>query len=105
MTMEVSTLSIPPRHPRARRAWVVFRLKLKGSSLSAVARKHGVSPQAVSNALDSPSAPIEAALAAELEVDVQQLFPERFDANGNRLIYTRERSTAAMACNSRRASA
>lgn len=83
----------------------MFRLKLKGSSLSAVARKHDVSPQAVSNALDAPSAKIEDALAAELEIEVQQLFPERFDGNGNRLISTRERSTAVLACNTRRASA
>jgi lambda repressor-like predicted transcriptional regulator len=105
MTVEPITLERPPRDPIARRAWVLFRLRLQGASFASVARKLGVTTQAVGGALLVPSSHIEEALAAELAIDVKELFPERFDAAGNRLTYTRapERSTAGRANNPRRA--
>ncbi len=106
MTIDQSTSQIP-RHPGSRRAWVIFQLRIRGSSLAAIAEKNNVSNQAVSNALLVPSSHLEQAIADELAIDVKVLFPERFDAAGNRLSYTRapERTTPPRRRNLKRTSA
>jgi Ner family transcriptional regulator len=69
---------------------VVYQLRLKGSSLREIARQEGVVHQAVNNALMLPSSHLERAIAKELGLRVQDLFPERFGATGQRLNRTRE---------------
>ena len=94
MSIEPSTLDVP-KNPTERRAWVCYQLRLRGESLSAIARRIGVSTQAVSNALMTPSRDIEQAIAEAIGLTPEQLFPEWFDATGKRLVRTRptQRST------------
>lgn len=74
-----------PKKPAERRAWIKYQLDRKGLSFAAVARKNGVSPQAVKETLFKPNAHLEEALAAELNTPVRVLFWERFDDSGRRL--------------------
>lgn len=94
MSIAPSTLDVP-RNPAERRAWVCYQLRLRGDSLSAIARRIGVSHQAVSNAMMTPSKDIEQAIAEAIGLTPEQLFPEWFDAAGKRLVRTRptQRST------------
>lgn len=89
MSIVLTTLNIP-KNPAERRAWVCFQLRLRGRSLSKIARDEGVSQQAVSNALMTPSSRLEQAIAEALDLTPEQLFPERFDAMGFRLSHTRQ---------------
>ncbi len=50
----------------------------------------------VRRALFQPSFPQELALANALDLTVQQLFPERYDSDGNRLHFVRNRSSDAV---------
>ena len=83
-----------PRDPIIRRAWVSFQLKIRGKSLASIADELGVKRQAISGALDAPSHRGEAALAAALDVEPQDLFPERYDTTGRRIVRTHERKAS-----------
>lgn len=80
-----------PTNPRARRAWVIFKLHSAGSSFREIAEREGVSIQAVSDCMTQASARLEEAVARAIGLSVQQLFPERFNATGKRLFSTRPR--------------
>ncbi|RJF94843.1 hypothetical protein D3874_03240 [Oleomonas cavernae] len=85
MAIATSTLDIP-KNPAERRAWILYRLKCKGSNFRALARELGCSHQAISIAAGGmPSRHIELALAARIGVRQQELFPEHYDKNGRRL--------------------
>lgn len=72
-------------NPVSRPFWVHYKLREIGSSVTAIAAEQGCSSQAVSMALHfGNSASLEAAIAAKLGLTARQLFPERFDASGNR---------------------
>lgn len=89
-------MSVPniPNEALARAAWVQYQLKLRGLSLSRLARQHGWTPRVLSTALRVPSYPQEVALAEALELTVPQLFPDRYAADGTRLhIIRRKPST------------
>lgn len=73
-----------PTDLHARTAWVIYQLKLRGSSLSAIGRRLDCSRQAVRKALLHPSYRQELAIARTLEVSVQDLFPERYEDSGKR---------------------
>lgn len=94
MTIYLSTVSVP-KNPAERRVWIPSQLRLLGTSLRRLAAEEGVSPQAMSNALNLSSSHLETVIAAALGLTAQQMFPERFDAAGNRLGWTRtpQRST------------
>ena len=94
MTTDMTTLT-PPKNPAERRAWVVYQLTLRGQSLASVGVPLGVSRQAVSGALMAPSADIEQALADALDLPIETLFPERFDAKGVRIPRTRRSKISA----------
>ncbi len=79
-----------PKNPAERRAWIVYRLRVAGTSLRRLAAASGVSQQAMSHALMAPSSHLETVIAEVLGLTPQALFPERFDAAGNRLGWTRE---------------
>lgn len=87
MHPQINTCDIP-KEPAQRRVWVIYQLKLRGTNVRRLARKWGVSPSAIQNALTSPSSHLEVAIAKMLGLTPQQLFPERFDANGQRLHIT-----------------
>jgi lambda repressor-like predicted transcriptional regulator len=83
MSNAATTITIPKK-PAQRAAWVIYQLKLKGLSLSSLARDVGVTRQALSVALQQPSANIEPLIATAVGVTPEDLFPERFE-NGHRL--------------------
>ena len=73
------------KDPLRRRAWIKYALDTRGRNLSDVARDCGVTRHAVYLALVSPYPRIDLALAAELEMHVHELFPERYRADGTRI--------------------
>jgi lambda repressor-like predicted transcriptional regulator len=89
MTNDLSTVHIPEK-PADRRAWTIYQLRLRGTSLRRLAVREGVSPQAMSNALMLPSSHLREVIATALGLTPQRLFPEDFDAAGNRLGWTRD---------------
>lgn len=75
-----------PEKARVRGPWIVFRLRVVGSSLAAIAAELGVTKAAVSDAIvNGSSERLERAVAEELRLPVQKLFSERYDAAGCRL--------------------
>lgn len=84
-----------PTDPHERAAWVIYKLKAKRLSIAAVGRPRGWDRSMVRRALFQPSYPQEEALARALGLTVRQLFPERYDEEGNRLHFVRERNGGA----------
>ncbi len=62
--------------------WIKFQLRLKGYSLSRLARELGVGRHTPKKALYQPYPRMEAAIAERLDTKPQQIWPERYDANG-----------------------
>ena len=60
--------------------WVGYQLKLNRSSYAKVARKLGISRQAVADRINNPSERVAVAIAAELKAKKEQLWPERYAA-------------------------
>ncbi|MGH6883218.1 MAG: helix-turn-helix domain-containing protein [Hypericibacter sp.] len=83
------TASDVPKEPAIRRAWIIFQLRIRGWSLSDIAREMGIAPQSARGALLEPSAHVERALAKKLGLRVQDLFHDRYDPTGRRLHRTR----------------
>lgn len=77
------TSSDIPADPVQRNEWIKYQLRLRGSSLSKLARRLGVTRQAVRNALSSPYPKMERAIAAELELRPEDIWPERYAGRGN----------------------
>ena len=91
MSSDTSTLAVPS-DPNHRRSWIIYQLKICGSSLARIAEELGVSRQATSDALTRPSERIEQAIADKLDLAPRELFPERFDQHGNRRNKRRRRA-------------
>ncbi len=70
------------RDPARRWSWLVAHMKGRGSSLSAIARTINISRSAVQSAKYVAYPRVEAVLAKALDVKVQELFPDRYDADG-----------------------
>lgn len=87
MTTSITPNEVP-RESLKRRVWVVYQLRLRGTSLRQVAIAAGVSPQGLSRALTQPSQKSEQIIAKALGLKVEDLFPERFDDDGRRLYRT-----------------
>ncbi len=78
--------TIPPfGSPRERTIWVQATLLLLNTNFSKIGREHGWSGNAVALAMYRPSDPQEKAIADALGVSQRELFPERYDEDGNRL--------------------
>lgn len=71
-------LSDPANNYARRRAWVIYHLKLKGESLASLARKAGVNRRQTQKALARSYPRMEAVIADALDIEVQDLFPERY---------------------------
>ena len=71
-----------PLEENARREWIKFQLRVRGSSLSAIARELEVSRHAPRLALVKPYPKMERAIAEKLQLEPQELWPERYDENG-----------------------
>lgn len=69
----------------ARREWIKYQLGLRGLSLGKLARRDGVTPNTYIKALHKPYPKSERAIARAIGLKPQQLWPERFNAQGGRL--------------------
>ena len=67
-----------PVDPVQRNEWIKFQLRMRGSSLSKLARRLGVTRQAVRNALTAPYPRMERVIAAEIGLEPQYIWPERY---------------------------
>jgi Ner family transcriptional regulator len=65
-----------------RNEWIKFQLRIRGSSLSQLARDLGVTRQAVRNALASRYPRMERVIAAEIGLDPETIWPERYRRDG-----------------------
>src|SRR6266404_9236015 len=90
MSIQTNTLDVP-KEPARRRAWVVYQLRVRGSSLRRLALQERVSVSAIANALVMPPSHLEQPIAKALGLAVIDLFPEPFDDAGERIHRTRER--------------
>lgn len=70
------------RDPQKRRAWIHYQIGLLGLSVAEVGRQAGVSRQCIYQAFRKPYPRMEAILAEALDMPVQDLFPERYTADG-----------------------
>ena len=68
-------------HPELIRA----EIKMRGKTLTDVARLYDVTPKVVSLALYKPSLSGETAIAAFLDRPLHELFPERWTKDGRRI--------------------
>ena len=89
MMIDTPSVNIPQNSVHRRR-WVIYQLSLKGLSLRQLAIREGVTTQAMSGALMTSSSHLREVIATALGLTVQTLFPEDFDALGNRLGWTRD---------------
>ncbi|MEF8834253.1 MAG: helix-turn-helix domain-containing protein [Halofilum sp. (in: g-proteobacteria)] len=67
-----------PADPMQRNEWIKFQLRIRGSSLSQLARDLGVTRQAVRNALSSRYPRMERVIAAEIGLNPERIWPERY---------------------------
>lgn len=83
MVMTLSRIDVP-REPLNRRAWYIYQLRLRGLTISEVARRAGSTQPRLSYALLAPSADAERILARAIGLAPSDLFPERFTEDGER---------------------
>ncbi|PSQ90842.1 MAG: nucleotide excision repair protein [Proteobacteria bacterium SW_6_67_9] len=67
-----------PEDPAQRNEWIKFQLRVRGSSLSKLARRLGVTRQAVRNALAASYPRMERVIASEIGLDPEHIWPERY---------------------------
>jgi len=70
--------SVVPEDPVQRNEWIKFQLRMRGTSMSDLARRLGVTRQAVRNALTSPYPKMERVIAEELDMQPEAIWPERY---------------------------
>ena len=73
------------RDPAARRAWVIYQLKLRGLSLSDLARSAGVTRQCLYQVFNSAYLRMEHVIADALSMEPKDLWPERYHTDGSRV--------------------
>lgn len=98
MSTSTRTLDIPS-DPLKRRTWVLYQLKLRGRTISALARDERVTREAIYKTFILPNSHLEPVIAGAIGLTVRQLFSERFADDGARLYSTRERSRASRSRN------
>jgi len=67
-----------PQDPLQRNEWIKYQLRIRGSSMSDLARRLGVTRQAVRNALSGPYPRMERAIAHEIGRPPEHIWPERY---------------------------
>ncbi len=69
-------------NPKLRREWVKYQLKASGSSMAALAAKHGINRRNIYMAFNRPWPRGEKIIADSVGLAPQALFPERYDEHG-----------------------
>jgi len=64
------------------RAWVIYQLSIRGRSLAAVAREHGIMRQTIYQVFLRPYPRAEKIIADALGLRPQDLWPSRYDRHG-----------------------
>lgn len=72
---------MPDWHPEDIKA----RVRKRGTTLEAIARRVGMSGSALRHALTLPRAEAEQAIAAALDVHPKEIWPSRYRADGERM--------------------
>jgi Ner family transcriptional regulator len=70
------------RNPERRWSWLLSQIKQSGSSLAEIARGMELSRSAVQCAKYAAYPRVECVIAKRLGMRVQELFPDRYDADG-----------------------
>lgn len=65
-------------------------IRKRGQTLTGLAKAHGLPPANVRNATRSPVRSGEVVIARFLDVPLHELWPDRWDALGNRLLRSRK---------------
>lgn len=69
--------------PEKRRSWVLYQVHQQGRSLAQIGRENGVATRAnLYETFRKPYPKVEKVLADAVGLTPQQLFPERYDADG-----------------------
>jgi Ner family transcriptional regulator len=71
-----------PKNPAHRRAWIVYQLRLRGLTLGTLAKLHNVDRTTTRKALGTPYPRMERVIADVLGLAPQQIWPERYEADG-----------------------
>lgn len=71
-----------PLSPEQRWEWIKYQLRSRGQSFTRLAAELGVSHNAVGNTKYVPYPRMERAIAAALDMAPQQIWPERWNADG-----------------------
>ena len=72
-----------PLDLESRWEWIKFQLRVRGTCFADLARIHGLNERAIRNAKQRPYPRVERAIADALGLKPQQLWPERWNANGS----------------------
>lgn len=72
-----------PLEPAQRWEWIKYQLRARGTSLAKLARELGVSDTAVKNTKRTAYPRMERAIAKALGLKPVDLWPERWNADGN----------------------
>ena len=67
---------------KLRASWIIYQLKLRGSSIAAVGRQYGAARNCPGNALRRPWPVWEYRIAKALGREPQDIFPERYRPDG-----------------------
>ncbi|MEX0732613.1 MAG: helix-turn-helix domain-containing protein [Aquisalimonadaceae bacterium] len=67
-----------PTDPAIRREWIKYQLAIRGYTLAALAREHGVTRQQPQAALTRPYPKWERIIARVLDLSPTQIWPERY---------------------------
>ncbi|MCC5813048.1 MAG: helix-turn-helix domain-containing protein [Ectothiorhodospiraceae bacterium] len=78
--MNTSDINAIPNDPAVRREWIKFQLAIRGYTLAALAREHGVTRQQPQAALNRPYPKWERIIADLLQLKPEQLWPERYNS-------------------------
>jgi len=73
-----------PQDPLQRNEWIKYQLRIRGSSMSQLARRLGVTRQAVRNALSGSYPKMERAIAHEIGRSPEHIWPERYGRDVSR---------------------
>lgn len=68
--------------PEKRHAWALYQLRIRGLSVAELSRQAGVNRSAVYAAWQRRYPRMQAIIAAAIDMRPQDLFPERYDADG-----------------------
>lgn len=67
-----------PVDPVQRNEWIKFQLRMRGTSMSELARHLGVTRQAVRSALNDSYPRMEAVIAHAIDLEPEAIWPERY---------------------------